>query len=116
MGATGVKIKLQSTQRVMSEEEINIANATVKYSFESVVAITGVDRATIIEYCQTGLLPVAVEQVEGMEFDDQMINLIRRVERLRTIHGINQTGIRMIMDLTDELERLRQELKFRLDA
>lgn len=100
----------------MSEEKINIANAAVKYAFESVVAITGVNRTRIIDYCETGLLPVAAERVEGMEFDDQMIDLIRRVETLRTVHGINHVGIRMILDLTEEVETLRRELKFRLDG
>jgi len=100
----------------MSENEIKSENQIITYSFEKVVTITGVDRTTIIEYCETGLLPIAVEQVERMEFDDQLINLIRRVETLRTVHGINYAGIQMILDLTDEVEKLRQELKFRVDG
>ncbi len=99
----------------MSEAENNVENANVAYTFETVVAITGVDRTTIIEYCETGLVPVASGPVENAEFDDELINLIRRVETLRTVHGINRTGIQMILELTNEVERLRQELKFRLD-
>jgi DNA-binding transcriptional MerR regulator len=100
----------------MSEDENNVENTLVRYSFEKVASITGVSRTTIIEYCETGLLPVEVAQVETTEFDDAMINLIRRVEALRTVHGLNHTGIRMILKLTDEVEKLRQELKFRLDG
>ena len=100
---------------MMKEEENKAGNAALTYSFDRVLAITGVDRTTIIEYCETGLLPVGADQVETADFDDQFINLIRRVETLRSVHGINQAGIQMILDLTDEVERLRQELKFRLD-
>lgn len=100
----------------MNEEEAQIENETATYSFEKVVSITGVNRTTIIEYCETGLLPFAAEQAEQTEFNDELINLIRKVETLRTIHGINHAGIHMILDLMDEVEKLRQELKFRVDG
>jgi len=100
----------------MTEKKTNVVNANVTYSFEKVIAITGVDRTTIIEYCETGLLPIVAEQVEETEFDDQLISLIRHVETLRTVHGINHTGVQMILDLTEEVEKLRQELKFRVDG
>ena len=98
----------------MSEEEINVENTVVTYTFEKVVTITGVERATIIEYCEKGLLPVTADRVETTAFDDAMINLIRQIETLRTVHGINHVGIQMIIELKDEVEKLRQELKFRL--
>lgn len=116
MGATGGEIKLQPTRYDMSEEEAHIENEGTTYSFEKVVSITGVNRTTIIEYCETGLLPFAAEQAEQAEFNDELINLIRRVETLKTVHGINDTGIHMILDLMDEVEKLRQELKFRVDG
>ena len=99
---------------MMSDEEV-ISTSTVGYSFTNVVSITGVNRETLVEYCEHGLLPVPVEQVENAEYDDQLINLIRRAEALRTTHGINLTGIQMILSLTEELENLRRELKFRVD-
>ena len=88
----------------------------VGYSLKTVVSITGVNRETLIEYCEHGLLPVAAEQVEATEYDDELIGLIRRVENLRSIHGINLAGIQMILNLTNEVENLRRELKFRVDA
>lgn len=98
----------------MSDEDV-ISASTVAYSFKKVVSITGVNRETIVEYCEHGLLPVPAEQVENAEYDDQLINLIRRAETLRTTHGINLAGIQMILSLTEEVENLRRELKFRVD-
>ena len=91
-------------------------DSTVSYSFKTLVSITGVNRETLIEYCEHGLLPVAAEQVEDTEYDDEIIGLIRRVENLRTIHGVNLAGIQIILNLSNEVENLRRELKFRVDA
>ena len=92
------------------------SDSAVGYSFKAVVSITGVNRETIIEYCEHGLLPMTAEQVEETEYDDETIGLIRRVDALRTIHGVNLTGIQMILNLSNEVEYLRRELKFRVDA
>jgi DNA-binding transcriptional MerR regulator len=91
-------------------------DSTVSYSLKTVVSSTGVARETLIEYCEHGLLPVTAELVEDTQYDDEIIGLIRRVENLRTIHGVNLAGIQMILDLTNEVENLRRELKFRVDA
>ena len=46
----------------------------------------------------------------GWWFDDEAIRALRRIEYLRADCGINLTGIKLIMDLTKELEMLRQEI------
>jgi hypothetical protein len=38
---------------------------------------------------------------------------LRRIEYLRTAYGLNLIGIKLIMDLLTEVERLREELRFR---
>lgn len=98
----------------MSEEEV-ISESAISYSFTQVISITGVNRETIVEYCEQGLLPVPAKQVENTEFDDRLLSLLRRVEALRTIHGVNFAGIQMILSLSEELESLRRELRFRVD-
>jgi DNA-binding transcriptional MerR regulator len=84
------------------------------YSLEQVVKVTGVSRALLVAYCESGVLPLSPEELAEREFGDDLIQTIRRVEFLRQHHGINLTGIRIIGELTREVERLREELRFRL--
>ena len=98
----------------MPDETLN--EASTRYSFTNVVSITGISRETLVEYCEVGLLPVSPAQIDQTQFDDQLINLICRVEALRKTHGVNLAGIQMILDLVDEVESLRRELRFRVDG
>lgn len=45
------------------------------YSLEAVIEITGVDREMIFQYCESGLLPMAPDEVEEGRFDDELIQL-----------------------------------------
>lgn len=83
------------------------------YSLDAVVDLTGVSRRSILVYCKSGLVQAAGNPQAGeFSFDDEAIYKIRRVEHLRAVHGINLAGIRMIFDLMQELERLRNEMRF----
>lgn len=78
--------------------------------------IAGVSRAVLVAYCESGVLPVSPAKLDQCAGDDEMIRTIRRIEYLREHHGINLTGIRIIAELMREVERLREELRFRLGA
>jgi hypothetical protein len=39
--------------------------------------------------------------------------MLRRIEQLRTGYGVNLPGIKMIVQLLDELEQRQMELRFR---
>ena len=85
----------------------------VVYSLDAVVHLTGVSRRSILVYCKSGLVRSAGDPQQGeFSFDDEAIYRIRRVEELRSIHGINLAGIRMIFDLLQEVERLQSEMRF----
>ena len=99
----------------MNDDEV-IPESAVRYSFTKVITITGVSRETIVEYCEFGLIPVSVDEVEEADYDDRLINLIQQAETLRNIHGVNLAGIQMILKLSEEVEQLRQELRFRVDG
>jgi hypothetical protein len=47
-----------------------------------------------------------------MAFTEEAILAVRRIEQLRTAHGIDLPCIKTIFDLLDEVERLRAELRF----
>jgi DNA-binding transcriptional MerR regulator len=50
-----------------------------------------------------------------MEFTEEAIYTLRRIEYLRTVHGFDLAWIRILFDLLDEVERLRAELRFLRD-
>ena len=78
------------------------------YSIEAAAKLAGVPRRTILVYCKHRLLsPLTDDGVEGYSFDGDGIRLLRRIEALRAVCGDDFTGIRIILDLTKELERLQ---------
>jgi DNA-binding transcriptional MerR regulator len=83
------------------------------YSLDAVVHLTGVSRRSILVYCKSGLVRSVGDQQQGeFSFDDEAIYRIRRVEQLRTVHGLNLAGIRMIFELMSEIRRLENEMRF----
>lgn len=84
------------------------------YTLEEVVRLTHLPRRQIVRYCQCGLVaPVAAPEVGGWIFNDEGLRRLRRIEALRQHYDVNLTALRLIMELLDEVERLRQELRFR---
>ena len=47
-----------------------------------------------------------------MEFTEEAIYIVRRIERLRTEHDLDWDMLKTMFDLLDEVERLRAELRF----
>jgi DNA-binding transcriptional MerR regulator len=84
------------------------------YTLEAVCQMTGIARRDLLIYCRSGLIkPLTSGDREPMTFGEESIYLIRRIEYLRTAHGVNIAGIRIVFHLLRELERLRDEIRFR---
>lgn len=79
------------------------------HSMETVIRLTGSSRRKIVFYCRKGL----VKPAEDWRFDNDSVQLLRRVEQLRREHRMNWAAIRMIARLSREVEMLREELRFR---
>jgi DNA-binding transcriptional MerR regulator len=77
------------------------------YTIETAAQLAGVPRRTILVYCKHRLLSPLDTGVEGYSFNGDGIRSLRRIEALRTVCGDDFTGIRIILDLTKELERLQ---------
>jgi len=43
---------------------------------------------------------------------EEAICAVRRIERLRTLHGLDMAMIKILFELFDEVERLRNEVRF----
>jgi DNA-binding transcriptional MerR regulator len=73
------------------------------YSLEIVSELTGVSTQTIVQYQEHGLIqPV---------FDDETIRALRRIEHLRETCEMNLSGLKLLTQLLEEVERLRAELR-----
>jgi hypothetical protein len=47
-----------------------------------------------------------------MVFTEEAIHAVRRIEQVRTRHGLDLALIKAMFDLIGEVERLRSELRF----
>ena len=85
----------------------------VLYSLDAAAHLAGVPRRSILIYCRAGLVRPVVQPPYGvMKFTEEAIYTIRRIEHLRTVHGLDLAWIKTMFDLLDEVERLRAELRF----
>src|SRR5438067_5570908 len=83
------------------------------YTIEATARLAHVPRHTILIYCKHGLVsPVVDPDCGGYYFNDEAIRALRRINYLRTTCGINLAGIKMILQLRNELEDLRAEARF----
>ncbi len=84
------------------------------YSLEVIAELAGVDTRTVLLYQEKGLLNPAPRHAGQTEkFDTEALRQIRRIEHLRDTCGTNETGLRLILGLLHEVERLRQERRQR---
>jgi DNA-binding transcriptional MerR regulator len=87
--------------------------ANVLYSLDAAAHLAGVPRRSILIYYRAGLVRPVVQPPYGvMEFTEEAIHTVRRIEYLRTIQGVDLAWLKTMFDLLDEVERLRAELRF----
>lgn len=84
------------------------------YTLEEISDLTGVPRRTILLCSRAGLVsPIDEPETAGWKFNQEAVRTLRRIERLRATSGANLSGIKLILDLMDEVEQLRAHLRFR---
>ena len=85
----------------------------VFYNLDTTAHLAGVPRRSILIYCRAGLVRPVVQPPYGMmEFTEEAIYTVRRIEHLRTVHGLALAWIKTMFDLLNEVERLRAEVRF----
>ncbi len=83
------------------------------YTIESAANLAHVGRRRILVYYKRGLLsPVVDPECGGYYFNDEGIRALRRIQHMHSDLGINLAGIKIIFDLLNEVERLRNEVRF----
>ena len=87
-------------------------NAGVVYPIEQAAQLVKISRRRILIYCRERLVsPMANPNVEGYWFDGETLRTLRQIEELRTICDERLGGVRLILDLMREVQRLRAELR-----
>lgn len=83
------------------------------YTLEVAAQLVDVHPDRIRYYYQIGLLRRArVQNENDPVFDDNALYELRRIEHYRQHHGVNLHALPLIVDLLNEVERLRDELRF----
>ena len=85
----------------------------ILYSLDATAHLAGVPRRSLLVYCRAGLIQPVLQQPNGaMTFTDATIFAVRRFEHLRAMHRDDLAWIKSLMELQNEVEYLRDELRF----
>jgi DNA-binding transcriptional MerR regulator len=86
--------------------------ADAVYTIEATSRMVDIPQHTILVYCKHKLLSPALDEVDhGYYFDRDGIRVLRRIEALRSVCGNDFAGIKIILDLTATLKRLRSDIR-----
>lgn len=88
------------------------ADAEATYSPEVVGELTGLSMEAITHYCELGLLSSASESASPA-FTVESVRILRRIEHLRNVFGLNDTALKLAIGLLNEVEQLHDALRAR---
>ena len=109
-----MKMFANSVQSPATTLQLFEPDARAVYSLEAAASLTQLPRRLIAVYFKHGLVsPVMDPACSGWYFNDEAIRILRRIEYLRTTCGLDMVGIKLVINLAREVERLREELNFR---
>lgn len=82
------------------------AGEQTTYSIDIVAELTGISSQTIVRYQEQGF-------IHAKDLDDEAVHTLRRIEHLRSTCETNDSGLKLILGLMDEVDRLRAALRAR---
>jgi len=82
------------------------------YTLEVVERITHISRDRILIFEQRGLIRPAAVHAGEPRFDDAALLRLRRLALLLSEYGLNDQALQHVAALIDEVERLREEIRF----
>lgn len=108
-----MKKRIDPHKRSSLALEVFQPKPNVYYTLDAAAHLAGVSRRSILIYCRAGLVRPVIQPPYGMmEFTEEAIYTVRRIERLRTVRGIDVAWLKTMFDLLDEVELLRAEVRF----
>ncbi len=92
--------------------ELHEPNPAEGYTLEQVARFTQLPRRQIVLFCRCGVVaPVRAPDTGGWAFDDEGLRRLRRLAELRAAYQLNFRALRLVAELLDQVERLREELR-----
>ena len=91
---------------------VTVSATQATYTIETVEKITHLSRERIVLYYQHGLVSPVQATKKQILFDEAAIHRLRRIAFVLAEYGINHQGLREFVSLMDEVERLREEVRF----
>lgn len=108
-----MKIQFETNTRPHFALEQYQPKPNVLYTLDAAAHIAGVPRRSILIYCREGLVQSVIQPPYGvMLFTEEAIQAVRRIEHVRAVHGTDLTLVKTLFNLLEEVERLRNELRF----
>jgi DNA-binding transcriptional MerR regulator len=109
----------------MSTNNLNTPSATLTrwepepetlYTIDFAAQFAGLPRRHIALYTRYGLIkPVTEPGDGGWYFTAESIRTLRQIEHLRLMHRFGISGVRFVLGLINEIERLRAEMDYPYD-
>jgi chaperone modulatory protein CbpM len=82
-------------------------------SIEDLCRICALERSHVVEFVEEGVLEVAAVEAEQWRFRGGALRRARIALRLQRDLELNLVGVALALDLMDEIERLRREIRAR---
>ncbi|GAB6061678.1 MerR family transcriptional regulator [Deferrisoma palaeochoriense] len=75
-----------------------------------IVEATGVSSSTLRVYREAGLIEPAAREGRAYLYDEDTIETVRRIQRLRNDLGVNLAGVQVILEMRRTIEELQEHL------
>ncbi|KTD22546.1 chaperone modulator CbpM [Legionella londiniensis] len=98
----------------MDDKEIltgTLLDESTTISFLEVCRQYQLPQELLFELIEHGIIQVQGKNIKQMRFDYRMLSRIQSAARLKEDLGINLPGIAVILDLLEELQQIRDELR-----
>lgn len=80
----------------------------IEYAIDLAAHLAGMSRHHVLVCCKHGWVHARLDPERGSySFNAAAVRTLQRIEYLRTERGVNDAGIRIILELWAELDRLR---------
>ncbi len=80
------------------------------YRLRELVEATGVSASTLRVYREAGLIEPAAREGRRYLYDEETVETVQRIRRLRRDLGVNLAGIQVILEMRRTIEELQEHL------
>ncbi len=88
-----------------------LQDENITYSFTQVCHTHHISEDVLTELLEHGLISEVTLPIKNVAFNPLMLNRIQSARRLQEDLGVNSPGVVLVLELRDELEKMRNELE-----